>query len=302
MKYEKIAIFLTLLCLWGTQFLVELQLELALLFVLSVGIWHGSNDIDLIRHVSRKRPIGSSFFALAIYILTVGVGTVLFLTLPELALLVFVLFSAYHFGEQHWLAKYNKFRRTTWTATLTDYLVPLTYGLLILSMIFYWNQAETNQVLFNLIGTGFTSGFYLGLFLSSAVLLMTGALFLLLADGFRLLHLFYEIFLIVLLGIIFNYANLVWGFAIYFVIWHSLPSIQDQLRFLYGQVSLNKLLLYCKSSWWIWSISVGGLMLLWGLVGKDETLRVPLLFGMLGAVTFSHTLIITLMKRVGKQA
>lgn len=302
MKYEKIAIFLTLLCLWGTQFLLEMQLELALLFVLSVGIWHGSNDIDLIRHVSRKRPIGSSLFALAVYILTVGAGTLLFLTIPGLALLVFVLFSAYHFGEQHWLAKYDQFTRTPWTAVITNYLIPLFYGLVILSMIFYWNQLETNQVLINLIGTEFTSGFYLGLFLTSAVLFMFGALVLLLADGFRVSQLFYEVFLIALLAIIFNYANLVWGFAIYFVIWHSLPSIQDQLRFLYGQVSLDKLLLYVKSSWWIWSISVGGLLLLWGLAGKDETLRIPLLFGMLGAVTFSHTLIIALMKRVSKQA
>lgn len=301
MKYEKIAIFLTLLCLWGTKFLLEVQVELALLFVLSVGIWHGSNDIDLIRHVSRKRPIGSSFFALAIYILTVGLGTLLFLMLPGLALVVFVLFSAYHFGEQHWLAKYHMSIPAGWIALMSNYLVPLVYGLLILAMIFFWNQLETNQVLEYLIGFGFTTDFYLALLVLSFVIFLFGASVLLINDHIRPTQFFYELFVLALLAIIFNYANLVWGFAIYFVFWHSLPSIQDQLRFLYGQVSFNKLLLYVKSSWWIWSISVGGLLLLWGLVGEEESLRIPLLFGMLGAVTFSHTLIIALMKRVSKQ-
>lgn len=299
MKYEKVAIFLTLLCLWGTQFLLDRQVELALVFVLSVGIWHGSNDIDLIREISRKKRIGSSLFALVVYVLTVAIGTVLFVFLPGFALLIFVVFSAYHFGEQHWMDKYDDYSNTRFALAVTNYFIPLFYGLLILEMIFYFNQSETNDVLKFLIGTGFSSEFYLSLLIITVVLFLFTLIILLVKHRLRPIRLIYEVFLLVLLGIIFNYTSLVWGFAIYFVIWHSLPSIQDQLRFLYGRVSLGNLWLYIKKSWWVWSISIGALMLVWKFFGNDEAIKIPLLFGMLGSVTFSHSFVIALMKKGG---
>ena len=43
-----------------------------------------------------------------------------------------------------------------------------------------------------------------------------------------------QLFYLVVLAIVFKASSLIWGFTIYFIFWHSIPSLNDQLIFLYG--------------------------------------------------------------------
>jgi hypothetical protein len=47
-------------------------------------------------------------------------------------------------------------------------------------------------------------------------------------------------FYLLLFTILFKSSSLIWGFAIYFVIWH-IPSIIDQIKFLNGSFSFPHL-------------------------------------------------------------
>ena len=69
---------------------------------LTLGILHGANDLKIISK-SFKGELNNLYFkSIVVYILVVLLGVVFFFNLPGLALIIFVLFSSYHFGEEHW--------------------------------------------------------------------------------------------------------------------------------------------------------------------------------------------------------
>ena len=70
--------------------------------VLTLGILHGANDLKIINKSFKGKLHNLYFKSIAIYVLVVLLGTVFFFTLPGPALIIFVLFSSYHFGEEHW--------------------------------------------------------------------------------------------------------------------------------------------------------------------------------------------------------
>ena len=69
--------------------------------ILTFGIIHGANDILILlkgKKQTKKIVLGSTVMYLSIVL----VISVLFFLFSEISLLFFVLFSAYHFGEQQW--------------------------------------------------------------------------------------------------------------------------------------------------------------------------------------------------------
>jgi Brp/Blh family beta-carotene 15,15'-monooxygenase len=101
---------------------------------------------------------------------------------------------------------------------------------------------------------------------------------------------FEEIILIILLFIIFNIASLIAGFAIYFIIWHSIPSLRDQIVELHSDFNKNTILLYLKNSALYWLISIISLFILYYVV-NDDKLFISLFFSFLSAITFPHVLV-----------
>jgi len=77
------------------------------------------------------------------------------------------------------------------------------------------------------------------------------------------------------------------------VIWHSVPSIYDQIEFLYKKVNLKTLLQYFKKSGFYWAISIAGLtiLVLKGDVIGESFYRVS--YSFLVSVTIPHILLMT---------
>ena len=96
--------------------------------ILTFGIIHGANDILLLlkgKEQTNKIIISSTLKYLLIVILI----SVLFFLFSEISLLFFILFSAYHFGEQQWtIFGSNKSKSIS--------LFYFFYGLLIFSILF----------------------------------------------------------------------------------------------------------------------------------------------------------------------
>ena len=100
-----------------------------------------------------------------------------------------------------------------------------------------------------------------------------------------------ELFLIALFVIIFKLASLVWAFSIYFIFWHSLPSLKDQINVLYGTFNKESIRSYIKSSILYWIVAIIGLGLVLYFFRYDQSLFLSLFFAFLAAITLPHVFV-----------
>ena len=101
MNMSNYNLFITVFLLWLTQRLQDTyESYFAYILILTVGIFHGSNDIALIRFLNKGSSNHITRYLL-FYVLLVLITCFVFIKLPLSALLIFIAFSCYHFGEQH---------------------------------------------------------------------------------------------------------------------------------------------------------------------------------------------------------
>ncbi|MDX1315104.1 MAG: Brp/Blh family beta-carotene 15,15'-dioxygenase [Eudoraea sp.] len=281
----------TFFCLWlAVYFGDSAEALLAYLFVFSFGIMHGANDLKLIQRTSGMSSRTFYLRALVSYVLVIGLIALFFSFVPILALAFFVLASAYHFGEQHWVS------RTSLPSVLREVFF-LAYGLLIFFLLFYFHGEEVSAIIREVTDFTVPVEFYLyGLLASGSTFL---AFFAWMAfKGLLLTHLIEELFYLLVFYILFQSASLIWGFSIYFVIWHSIPSLMDQVQFLSGEISSRALWSYFKSSFLYWIISLAGLGLLYYLFQGQDKLFFSILIYFLAAITFPHVLVMNKVNRI----
>ena len=102
---------------------------------------------------------------------------------------------------------------------------------------------------------------------------------------------FQELFLILLFALLFKMAALLWAFAIYFIVWHSVPSLIDQIRMLYGEANKINVIKYVKSSFMYWLISLIGLVLLYFATTYFKISFITIFFAFLAAITVPHVIV-----------
>ena len=241
---------------------------------------HGSNDITLI-----KRTIGTKnltfFKVLTSYILVIATGTALFFLIPKLALILFVVFSAYHFGEQHF--HYLKIK-----SNIISYLFYTGYGLFVITLILYMNASDALRIVNQMIGDSVPLDVLRWVLLIASIITLVTGIVIYLKQKFNV---FLELFYLLLFSIVFFTASLVWSFALYFILWHSLPSLADQIQFLYKEVTKATIIKYIKSSFIYWLISIVGFFVLVQFFKDNPTTMLSFFFSFLAAITFPHVLV-----------
>lgn len=277
----------TFFFLWLAIFFGEsVEETLAFILIFSFGILHGANDLEILRRKGlAHRKVKSGWKILIAYIGFVGLSALLFYFLPLLALVGFIGFSAYHFGEQHWMKRQGK-------NPMLQKLLFFSYGLVVLFLLFYAHSADVIEVIRGITGISIPAiWFGQGLLIS-----LGGFVSILSLNFFRSQLLRYalrEFLLLALFYLVFHSASLLWAFAIYFVVWHSIPSLADQLRLLYGNISLQSGLKYIKSSAVYWIGALVTLAVAFLLLKDSDYGYLPLFFSFLAAITFPHVLVIT---------
>ena len=103
-----------------------------------------------------------------------------------------------------------------------------------------------------------------------------------------------ETFYLLVFAVLFRVSSLIWGFAIYFIIWHSIPSIINQVNYLSGEFNKKNFGKYIKSAFVYWMISLIGIATLY-LLFKDIKIFNALFFSFLAAITFPHVLVIFIL-------
>lgn len=285
---NKTIILLSFLGLWLTSYLnAEMQLILGLSLIFSFGILHGANDLELINQMESVRKV-KFVKILAVYIFMILLSVLLFMQIPFFALMLFILVSSYHFGEQNWQKILRKCDK------LISRLLQGSYGLLILSALFYFNIDETQKIINKITHVTIIESQFLLIFLAATLLYVVLSILILIRKNELLVSFIEQSFYILILCVIFKVANLILGFAIYFILWHSIPSLHDQIKFLYGSYNIENFKKYFKSAFWYWIISLFGIFILY-FISKDMVIFDALFFSFLASITFPHFIVILKM-------
>lgn len=285
---QKITILLSFLGLWLTSYLdTKFQTLFGLALIFSFGILHGANDLKLINQIEAVKKV-KFLKILVAYVILVLLSVVLFMKIPILALLIFILVSAYHFGEQNWhqiLKGLNK---------IISGLLEFSYGLLILTAIFYFNALEVADIIYKIAFISIDETQFLLMMQISTLLYIISLSIVGIQKKELQIKLIEQSLYIIILCIIFKVASLILGFAIYFILWHSIPSLHDQIKFLYGSYNLENFKKYFKSAFWYWIISLIGVFVLY-FISKDMIIFDALFFSFLASITFPHFIVIVQM-------
>ena len=142
MKYFNFAIVASFFCLWLDSLLSnDAQIIVGFILILTFGILHGANDLLLIKKIDINKEQLSLQKTLLYYIVVVAVGSLLFWIIPWFALLLFIIVSGYHFGEQQW--------ENIEKSTLFKFF-EFNYGLFILLLLFVFHSKEVQEVIQNI--------------------------------------------------------------------------------------------------------------------------------------------------------
>ena len=272
----QITLFAIIFSFFGSEFY---QNFIAGLGILSLGILHGANDLKIIGKSDLKIKSGNSLNYLILYLVIVVLGITVFYFIPGIALLSFIIVSCYHFGEQHWdnRLKHQK----------GSYIFYFTYGAFIFFMLFTLKYEETSEVIFKITTLILPFSFFaisLTFFALSLIIL-----FLIQLDSINTTG--KELFLLGLLAILFLKGTLLFGFGLYFVVWHSFPSLRSQVKHIYQNLNKTSILEYLKSALLYWIIALVGLFGAYFFLKIPSDQYLPLFFSFLAAITFPHALV-----------
>lgn len=287
-NYPSIAIVLSFLGLWITSFFSkDLQVISGFVLILSFGILHGANDILITKNIINKKKEISNMKIIFLYIMVVVFGALLFYFLPILTLLLFVLISGYHFGEQQ--LDYLKGEVLEY-----NFVFKTLYGLLVLFLLFGFHINDVIAVVYEITTYRINESLIVNsLYL---ILILFTITYILVFKKLKVNQSIFlsELFYLLVFAIIFKVSSLIWGFTIYFIVWHSMPSIINQTKFLYGSFNYFNFIKYIKAGLFYWVVSLMGLFLFYFLF-QDIKLFNTLFFSFLAAITFPHVLVILMM-------
>jgi len=244
----------------------DIQFIIFLCGILLLGVPHGAADLLVAnQNAGFQKKAFSQIRFLAIYLLRLFLFAAILWFFPITGNLLFILFAAYHFGE----TDLYQFK----TNTLIGKLFVISYGLLILSVILLHHFEEVKP-LFQMFEAGKENVVFINwldvnrynIISVSGILFFTTTFIYFLRNsntGSRDKGEFLIRFAVILL-ILFNLPMLL-GFTFYFVVWHSVLSLNNIINYLrkneaFTRNSIRKeIILYS-------GLAIGGIAL-FGLTG-----------------------------------
>lgn len=286
---QKTSILMSFIGLWISSFLSDNQeFFVGFTLILSFGILHGANDFLLIEKIKLKEKIKNQF----VYILSIVLFCIFFYNYSNLCFLSFIITSSFHFGEQHYIdleiqdIKYHLFFK-------------FITGFLILNLIFINNIKTVIQVLNEITTLQLDEQiFYISL-ISSFILFVLFISNLIYQKKINIEKMFQFLISLIALFIIFKTSSLIWGFTIYFIFWHSIPSMIYQIKYIYSDVNYKNFISYTQNAIIYWILAIVFLFLYFFCFNKSSFF-VSAFFTFISAITFPHTFVIIKMFKTKK--
>jgi len=195
-------------------------------FLLFLGISHGA--IDNILFLRNNQLKNVEF--VGIYLAFIGFNVLLWITLPIIAYILFLILSAYHFGQSQFSHYFNK-------QPLSHKTLYLFWGFSILTGLIYFNIEEMRLIMieqeeFAVFSPLHQENYMLYIFLTTTLGALVLMVFLTFKKSLKLEALLMEILVIALILICFYLMPLLIGFTLYFVILHSFKVLREEYKFL----------------------------------------------------------------------
>ena len=283
---SRIVVFLIFI---GLSYLLPVIYQdiLGFILILSIGVIHGANDLLIIKKYTRKSSLKSQISYFLYYLGLVFLGFVFFYLFPSIALLSFVLVSIYHFGEQHWevSASNDEF------VNVKRIYPIILHGLIFFVIVFMNNINIVNDVLlsFNTISLNYT---FLRILL---IVLFLIYMFLLLSSKSMRVYFADEFVFFILLFVLTLNSSLIFGFSIYFIFFHSILSIKDQVKYIYGDDNSEYIKKYLISALPYFILAILFLIGSYLFIDFESLDILPIMFTFLAAITFPHVIVIEKM-------
>jgi len=275
-----ISLISIIFCLFGS---IWTQNLIASVGILSFGILHGANDLKIIAKKSSFESKGFRLKFFILYIFVVLLGIFLFFYIPKIALFSFVLVSCYHFGEQHWNARFIK--------KLNSLFFYFNYGAIIFFLLFTIQYNPSSEIIYQITSIKIPYSF----FWISLTISLLGFLINIIMSKIKLYYFIFEFLLLVVFAILFSKASLIFGFGLYFVLWHSFPSLNSQISYIYDHKTKSPFLQYFKSAIIYWLLAIIGLAFFYFYVDIPKEQYLSIFFSFLAAITFPHAVVMNLM-------
>lgn len=210
----------------GVELSMESQFVISMGLVFTIGIAHGSVDNVLYLKKSSMRPL--RFYL--IYLSFAGTFALLWFVFPLVAITLFLLISAYHFGQSQ----------------LTDYFRPakfshkvlfFVWGIALLSALVSLKSAEVSSVLasyedLRVFSVALNPSVVFYIHVVSTLLVTFYLLYFVLIKQLSFARMCFELFMLVVINFSFAVLPPLLGFTVYFTFLHSLKVLEDEFRFL----------------------------------------------------------------------
>jgi Brp/Blh family beta-carotene 15,15'-monooxygenase len=271
----------------GLDLDVRTQFYMCLPWIMILGIPHGAVDHILYRQVS-SLPV-SVFYLL--YVLLMGLYIVLWAFAPIPSILLFLVLSAFHFGQSQW-GKYASVPNTI------RILLGFSWGGFILSFLFFRNQDDLTHIAALATDVQFLQQIFTtsNLYFSTLCFGMATLLLYVLVYAKKWVSAkswWMETGVLALLVVVFSLLPLLPAFTAYFTMLHSLRMLEDEFKLLHQNGIAESLTDFIRELLPLTIVSVVGGTILWLLI-EYQVLQIsmPFLFIVLIAIiTFPHSIV-----------
>ena len=279
------------------ELFVSSSLVVALVLIVLIGIPHGANDhllfFNLInKRVDEKNEKSTLFFSSYIGLILLYVCC--WYLFPTFSLGLFILISIYHFGQSNVYISpiESKFVKLI-SIFLSGSFVLLTPIFAHIETALPVIQTLTKNPDFLVISDKLGNK----LAISTGILMIIHWVILMVSKHINLKDGLIEILNVFLLFGLFYYSPLWIGFAIYFTLWHAIPSIEDQINFFKTTRENYNLGKYIREIFPFSLFALLGLFLAFQFSGDYISVNqgLALLFSFIAVITLPHMIMMDLL-------
>lgn len=271
------------------EWMSEIQYVLLITGSIFIGIPHGATDNHIFIKSNLLQTEHRKLLFYASYLLIAAIYATLWFFFPAASLILFLLISAYHFGQSNLF--YLSVNKNTFYRLVTSIL----WGSYALGLPLLFHADEALPVIDKILGfTTFSNSqiqaiswpVAISLFAINAALLA----YFRIANYIKSGHFMKEILSLIILGTLAYFAPLFIAFFTYWIFWHSLNSILEINNFLFGKNRARKIKLFYQKSWPLSLISVAGIALILFLSNQVHSVEgmLSLYFILIAVLTLPH--------------
>lgn len=261
-----LSVLTVLLCLLLPELATQLELPIFVVLIVLTGIPHGATDHIIYRQNQQARGRRYSFPRfLAYYFLGMIGYSICWIWFPKVSLLIFLLISAYHFGQSQLLSLQLSERHPF------KVFAYLLWGAWVLAVLILGNFEESAVILAGIFPN---DGQWLGAVQTLQTELVWGLSVATVAtilwagkkDWLSVKQVAWELCSLGLLILLAQFGGLLLSFAIYFGLWHGLRSIEIEIKALQQQNPQYSWRTFVKDALPYSLLSFVGMLLLIGLM------------------------------------